>query len=225
MELARERLGGLVFLAVVAGAIVLLILGYGVPVGLGAVAGLILGMTAGVLGVLWLGRGHGRTISFGGAQWTSDVMTAGSSDARILEMQDVAEVMAVDLGALDRLVPVLATVEAAALVVTLVAVEWWEAGLVCWLEASTRPGGSLPASMVRVSVEDDVDTPYRAAGQGEGGRRNAARYAVTITPRPPAVAQRLTLRVERFFDMFPGANREQAGPWEFSVELRSSDPA
>ncbi len=225
MERARQRLGGLLFLAVVAGAIVLLILGYGVPVGLGALAGLILGTLAGALGVLWLGRGHGRAISFGGAEWSSDLMTTASPDARMAEMEELAEVMVVDLGALDRLVPVLATVEEAALVVTLVAIEWREAGLVCWLEAGTRPGGSMPASTVRVSVEDDVDTSYRAAGQGGGGRYGVARYEVTITPRPPASARRLTLRVDRFFDMFPGSNREQVGPWAFVVELRSPDPA
>jgi hypothetical protein len=67
-----DRLVGLLFLAIVAVAVGLLIAGYGVAVGVGALAGLVLGFLAGALGALWLGRGSGRSITFGGMEWPSE---------------------------------------------------------------------------------------------------------------------------------------------------------
>jgi hypothetical protein len=60
-----DRLVGLLFLAIVVAAVALLVAGYGVAVGIGALAGLVLGFLAGAFGLLWLGRGSGRSITFG----------------------------------------------------------------------------------------------------------------------------------------------------------------
>ena len=54
------RFFGLLFLAIVIVAIAALLGGYGVPVGIGALAGLVLGAIAGALGSLWVARGAGR---------------------------------------------------------------------------------------------------------------------------------------------------------------------
>ena len=48
------QLVGLAFVVVVVAAIVALLAGYGVPVGIGALAGFILGGIAGLLGALWV---------------------------------------------------------------------------------------------------------------------------------------------------------------------------
>lgn len=96
----RDRLLGLLFLALVALAIALLIAGYGVAVGAGALAGLVLGFLAGTLGVLWLGRGSGRSITLGSMEWSSE---SGQPTAALMaEMRELGEISSVDIGPSDR---------------------------------------------------------------------------------------------------------------------------
>jgi hypothetical protein len=212
------RLFGFVFLAVVVGAVALLIAGYGVPVGLGALAGLILGGVAGALGVLWLTRGFGRSVSFGSYTWSSDESVHPSAD-EMDEMRELGELAGIDLGAIRSVRPILQTVEAGGRSVQLVSIEEHEAGLSMTLEVRTDPGLPPPASMVRVSLSDDVGTAYRAAGQGQGGWPGRTRYEVTATPALPSDATRLEVRVERFVEPFTRRREGSVGPWTFSVSL------
>jgi hypothetical protein len=100
-----------------------------------------------------------------------------------------------------------------------VSIEEHEAGLSMTLELRTGPGLPPPASMVRVSLSDDVATAYRAAGQGQGGWPGRMRYEVTATPALPAGATRLEVRVERFVEPFTRRREGAVGPWTFSVPL------
>jgi hypothetical protein len=215
----RDRLLGLLFLALVALAIGLLIAGYGVAVGVGALAGMVLGFLAGTLGALWLGRGSGRSITFGGMEWSSE--SAQPTAALMAEMQELGEISSVDIGPIRSILPVLARAEAGGLDVELVTVEVHEAGLAMTLDVASRPGTLPPASMARVSVSDDTGTAYRASAQGQGGLPSRMRYAVTAIPAPPPAATRLEITIERFLDPFPGGRQQASGPWRFSVALSS----
>jgi len=225
-----DQLVGLVVLVVIFGAVALLIAGYGVAVGLGALAGLALGFTAGTLGSLWLWRGSGRSVTIGGMAWSSDV--AWSSDrptaelmADEAEMRDLGEISGVDLGAIRSVMPVLATTEAAGLSVQLVTIERHEAGLAISLDVHAQPGALPPASMARVALADDVGTVYRASAQAQGGSPGRVRYQVAAIPAPPAAATRLDARIECFLDPFPGGRRAAVGPWGFSVPLHPTEPS
>ncbi len=215
----RDRLVGLLLLVLVIVAVGLLIVGYGVAVGVGALAGLVLGFLAGTLGVLWLGRGSGRSITFGGMEWSSE---SGRPTAELMaEMQELGEISSVDVGPIRSVLPVLARADAGGLDVELVTVEVHEAGLAMTLDVARRPGTLPPASMARVSVSDDTGTAYRASAQGQGGLPSRMRYAVTAIPAPQPAATRLEITIERFFDPFPGGRQQASGPWRFSVALSS----
>ncbi len=213
----RGRLVGLLFLAVVIVAVGLLIAGYGVAVGVGALVGLVLGFVAGTFGLLWLGRGSGRSITFGGMAWSS--LSEEPAAELMAEVRELGELSGVDTGPLLSVLPVLARAEAGGLEAELVTVELHEAGLSMTLDVASRPGTVPPASMALVSVVDDAGTSYRAAAQGQGGSPGRMRYAVTAIPAPPPRATRLEVTVERFLDPFPGGRRQATGPWRFSVVL------
>ena len=212
-----DRLAGLAFLGIVVVAIGLLVAGYGVAVGVGVLVGLVLGVLAGTVGALWLGRGSGRSITFGGMEWLSDA--DGPAAGLMAEMQEIGEISGVDIGRIRSVQPVLAIAAAAGLAVQLVSVEIHEAGLGMTIDVRSGIGALPPASMARVSVSDDVRTAYRAAARGEGGFPGQMRYAVTAIPAPPAAATRLEVTIERFHDPFPGGRQPAAGPWPFSVAL------
>lgn len=220
----KARLWGLVFLAVVGGTVALLIAGYGVPVGLGALGGLILGSVAGALGVMWLGRGFGRSVTFGSMEWSSDrVLSSDGPSAELMaELRELSEISGIDLGPIQTVKPVLVNAVAGGLSVQLVAIEQHEAGLAMTVEVRTGLGAFPPASLARVSVADDVATSYRASAQGQGGSAGLVRYLVSVIPASPRSATRLDIRIERFVDPFPGGGRASVGPWAFSVAL---DPA
>jgi hypothetical protein len=212
------RLIGVVVLAVVVLGIGLLIAGYGVPVGLGALVGLVLGFVAGSVGSLWLARGPGRSVTYGTREWSSDSTTPGPDE--IAEMRDLAEISAVSLGAIRSVTPVLSTAEAAGLVVQLVTIEHHEGGLTMILEVRPRPGTVSPGSIARVRVSDELGTRYRALAMSQSGSAGEIRYTLTAIPAPPAEATRIDVVIERFDDLFPGRSRDgTAGPWWFSVSL------
>jgi hypothetical protein len=217
------RVFGLLFLAVVIGAVTLLIAGYGVPVGLGALAGLILGAVAGLLGVLWLMRGFGRSVNVAGMQWSSYDFGEGGGERQqvelMAEVQEMSEVMGIDLGRIRSVRPVLQAVEAGSLTVQLVTIEEREAGLSMTLDVRAGLGVSPPASVARVIMTDDVGTTYRASAQGQGGWPMAMRYQVAAIPAVPPTATRLDIAIERFMDPFPGSRGRAVGPWAFSVPL------
>lgn len=221
-----DQLVGLVLLVVVFGAIALLIAGYGAAVGLGALAGLVLGFAAGTLGSMWLWRGSGRSVTIGGMAWSSDRPTAElMADEQMAEMRDLGEISGVDLGTIRSVIPVLVTTGAGGLSVQLVTIERHEAGLAITFGVHAQPGALPPASMARVALADDVGTVYRASAQGQGGSPGQMRYQVTAIPALPPAATRLDVRIERFLDPFPGGRRAAVGPWAFSVPLPPTEPS
>jgi hypothetical protein len=215
------RAFGFLFLTALVGAIALLIAGYGVVVGLGALAGLILGSVAGMLSVMWLMRGFGRSVNFGSMDWSSEseLRSGPPSDELLAEMREVGELSSIDLGPIRAVRPVLETAEAGGLIVQLVAIEEHEAGSAMTFDVRARPGAFRSASWVRAVVTDDAGTDYRAAGNGQGGDMSGMRYQVSVIPATPPAATRLDIRIERFFDPFPRGSRVAVGPWEFSVSL------
>jgi hypothetical protein len=220
------RIPALLFLAVVIVAIAALLVGYGVPVGVGALAGLLLGATAGAVGVLWLGRGSGRSVNIAGMSWSSDVawqslQAESPNEDMVTRMHELSEVFAVDLGRTRSIQPVLATSEANGLALELLALEACEAGATLTLDVRALPGSMPPPSMAEVAVTDDLGTPYRAAGQGHSGSAGRSRYEVRAIPAIPPAARELSVRIERFVDLYPGAPRPAAGPWSFVVAVNA----
>ena len=222
----RARLWGLVFLTVLGGTVTLLIAGYGVAVGLGALGGLILGSVAAALGVMWLLRGSGRSVTFGSMEWSSDraLSSEGPSPELMAELRELSEISSIDLGAIQAVRPVLLTAEAGGLSVQLVTIEQHEAGLAMTVEIRTGVGAASPASMARVSVADDVGTVDKASAQGQGSSPGAMRYVVSVIPAFPRSATQLDVRIDSFLDPFPGGGRASVGPWAFSVALDPAHP-
>jgi hypothetical protein len=223
------RVWGFVLLAVVVITVVALLVGYGVPVGVGALAGLILGAGSGFVGVLWLGRGAGRSVNLFGFAWDSNPLareTDAPDPATRLddkELHEMSQISTVDLGKVDRVIGVLSTCEAASLTAELVSIELHQGGAVAILEVRLAPGTLPPGFFAQVSASDDRETTYRAAGQLLGGQPIPARYELRILPRPPSDARTLDIRVARFVDPFPrGRAREVRGPWEFQVPLAAA---
>ncbi len=212
-----RRLPALVFLAIVIVAIVALLAGYGIPVGVGALAGLVLGAIAGVLGSLWLTRGAGRSINLAGVEWSSDLHSGDMSAEMLADMREMSEVFTIDLGPIRSILPVLASSEANGLAVQLVAIEHHEAGARITFDVRALPGALPPPSSPQVTVTDSVGTPYRASGQGQGGASDQTRYEVVVVPALVLSSGALTIRIDRFVDLFPGARREAVGPWLFTV--------
>jgi hypothetical protein len=214
----RSRLPALLFWAIVLVAIVALLAGYGIPVGVGALVGLVLGAIAGAVGVLWLVRGPGRSIHLGGYSWSSlDATGVPSVDPS--EMRELTDVLGVDLGPIHSIVPVLSTVEAHGLEIQLLAIELHEAGASLGFDVRARPGALPALQMVKVSVMDDVGTLYRALGQGQGGGPGRMRYEVTVIPAVPTASRHVSVQIDGFIDPFGGARGSQAGPWAFEVPL------
>ncbi|HEX7949756.1 MAG TPA: hypothetical protein VF494_05360 [Candidatus Limnocylindrales bacterium] len=216
-ESLLNRLPGIIFAVLVVIAVLALLLGYGIPVGVGAVAGLVLGGIAGFFSVLWLARGAGRSMTIGSYSWSSS-SSGTRTEADMDELRAMSELAEIELGPVVSVVPVLATEEAGGLTVGLIAATVHEAGLRLDLEVRAAPGTFDPGHMARVTVDDALGTGYRAAGRGSGG--HPARYDVRIVPRPPATAVSLTVRIESFVDPFPGHTRRTDGPWTFAVPLR-----
>ena len=212
---------GFVMLAALAAAIALLIAGYGVAVGFGALAGVILGFTAGLLSTMWLFRGTGRSVHWAGLSWASDTRPLDPNGEQMAEMHEQAATFGVDLGAIRSVTSILQTVEASGLVVELVAMERYEAGVLVTYDIRMRPGMTYPPSMAKVSASDNLGTPYRTAAQSVTGRQGSVRHEVVVLPAPPPDAVRLDLRIEAFRDHFPTASRPVVGPWTFAIPLET----
>jgi hypothetical protein len=213
------RFAGISFLAAVVVVIVALLAGYGVPVGVGAVAGLALGLLAGLVGALWLARGAGRSMNLGGMTWSSSDQAGGILPEQLEQMRERSELLQVDLGQIRSLIPVLATTDAGGYVIQLVAAEIREAGIAVLLDVRSKPGSPQPGFWADVTVRDEGGTSYRASGQTSGSGLNPLRYAVSIVPAAPPNARKLDITIERFVDPFPGVGRTTAGPWRFVIDL------
>lgn len=211
----RGRLIGMALLAITLVAIALLVAGYGVAVGLGALVGLILGLIVGLFSMRWLGRDFNRSISFGSGEWSSD----GPPPEALREMQELTEVIGVDVGPISSVRPVLATVSSGGLTLQLASIEHHEGGLIMTMEARPAAGVMAPMGMAHVKVTDDVGTGYRASAQGQGGSPGQIRLEIVAIPVPPPTATRLGISVERFVDPFGSQDRLPHGPWTFDVSL------
>jgi len=125
---------GLVFVATA-----LLIAGYGLPVGIGVITGLLLG-SAVVLAFLGLSS---RSRGGAGFTWLSPDVPANQPDHELIQRhgRDSMRVAGVDAGALRRVIPLGDAVEAGGTRVELVALEIREDGAIATLVAHTRPPG------------------------------------------------------------------------------------
>ena len=219
MNMGPNRLPPLLFLAAVLVAIVALLAGYGVPVGVGAMAGFALGAIAGIVGVLWLARGPGHSVDLGGMSWSSYDTAAGPGTEVSDQFREAMELLGVDLGPIESIVPVLSTTEADGIEVQLLSVELHVGGASIGVEAQNRPGQVAPAAMLNASISDDVGTSYRAFGQAQNGGPSRMRYEITVIPSIPTAARRLSVHVDGFIDPFTPPHQPGAGPWVFEVSL------
>jgi hypothetical protein len=218
----RDRAGGVVLLAILLGTSGLLIAGYGLPVGLGWLAGLFLGFLGGLFAWLWTLQGRGQ-VTFGGATGSSsNAWLSADPDTARAQLHELTEVLPVDIGRVRGIVPVLASAKAGGLAIELVDAELCEAGLGFNVDVHILPGTLPPPWLARVSIEDDSGTAYRASAQGQGSGPPRLRIRIVAIPLPPASATKLTLRIEEFLDPFPGRGRALPGPWTFEIPLVGS---
>jgi hypothetical protein len=109
VDLGRGRLVGIIIIGVTLAAVALLFAGQGPVVAAGALVGLILGLVAGFLGLLWLSRGDGRSFSF-------RTMLPGEMppiDSPFMEqMRESAEVAGTDLGPVESVRSIVQSAEA-----------------------------------------------------------------------------------------------------------------
>ena len=217
-ESVLNRVPGLILSLLVVAVIAALLEGYGIPVGVGALAGFVLGGIAGLLSALWVARGAGRSVTVGSMSWSGSGNRGEPAERDLEELRSMSELSEIDLGRVVVVQPVIATQAAAGLTVGLVTAVVHEAGLRLDVEVRPQPGISEPGHLARITVRDGLGTRYRAAGQGTGGFR-PARYDVRIIPRPPETVASLTVQIESFVDPFPAGSRRAEGPWTFRVPL------
>jgi hypothetical protein len=195
----------------------LLIAGLGVAVGVGMIAGFLLGL-ANVLAFLALSsRSRGGSVT-----WLSRGGPSNQPDHDLIQRfgRDSMRVAGVDTGALRQVIAVGSGVEASGVRVELIGLEVREDGGIATLVAHTRPPVGHVGHFVEVAVSDDAGTAYVASGQGSGGSGpTASRHEIRFAPAPPDDAHVLTLRVASFADPFPGPAVRLDGPWEFRVKL------
>lgn len=212
-----SRVPAFVLLGLALVATALLIAGYGVPVGIGVITGLLLGAAV-ILAFLGLSsRSRGGAVT-----WLSRDESANQPDHGLIERhsRNSMRVAGVDAGALRRVIAVCSSMEAGGARVELVALEIREDGAIATIVAHTRPPVGYVGHFVEVAVSDDAGTAYVVSGQGAGGSSpGTSRHEIRFAPAPPESARMLTLRIEAFVDPFPGRAVQLRGPWEFRVAL------
>jgi hypothetical protein len=217
MDMA-SRLPAFLLLGLVLLVAALLIAGLGAAVGVGIIAGFLLGL-ANILAVLALSsrwRGSAQMT------WLSRTGAASEPDHQLIMRygRDSMRVAGVDEGGLRRVIAVGSSVEAGGARVELVAVEIRDDGGVATIVAHTRPPVGNVGHFAEVTVSDDAGTAYFAAGQGTGGSGpGTSRQEIRFAPAPPEDVRTLTLRIEAFLNPFPGPAAQLRGPWGFRVEL------
>jgi hypothetical protein len=209
---------GFLVIALVIVAAVLLIAGLGVAVGAGVLVGVALGFIA-FGGVMFLTRRDG---SFG---WSSSATPSLEAHAASLQEYGLTSARVADVGsgALTRVIPVSAEVEAGGVRVELIALELRTDGGIGALATHTRPPGAPPGFFAEANVTDDAGTEYVAAVQGGGqSSPSHARFELRFAPPPPPTARTITIAIRRFMDPFPSSSRPIAGPWSFTIFLAPS---
>jgi hypothetical protein len=215
-----SRLPTVFLISLVLVATTLLIAGYGIPVGIGVVAGALLGGTwIAALLALHPRTSGGATYRFGGLT-TGPLQRPPGQELLERHHHDWMRVAGVDASALRRVIAVGAEVEAGGAQVELVAIEVREDGGVSTVATHTRPPVGPTGHFADVVVSDDAGSDYVAAGQGSGGGgTGTSRYDVRFSPAPPPEARVLTIRIAAFDSPFPIPEQRVVGPWEFTVQL------
>jgi hypothetical protein len=204
----------LLILVLVAGG--LLVAGYGAPVGLGVIVGVLLGAAAMIASLAMSPRTSGSGV------WFSSGRMPGQPDHELIMRhgRDAMRVAGVDDGLLRRIVPSGLAKDAGGVRLELVAIELRAAGGIATLVSHTEPPVGRVGHFMDVGVSDDLGTVYVAAGQGSGGSSpSASRHEIRFSPAPPDGARSLTFRIERFLDPGPAAADPLNGPWEFRIEF------
>lgn len=215
-----SRAPSFILFGLVVVATALLIAGFGAPVGIGVIVGLLLGVAV-ILALLGMNP-QTRSFTWYGGMRSGAVTSPPQPDQVAIHRhhQESMRVAGVDAGLLRRVIPVAAAVQVGGVRVELIAVEIREDGGIATLVTHTRPPIGQVGHIVTVSVADDAGTEYAASGQGAGGgNAGVARHDVRFAPAPPAGARVLTLRVDAFVDPFAGLATPLEGPWEFRIEL------
>ena len=214
-----SRLPAFLLIGLVVLAAALLIAGYGAAVGVGVIAGMLLGLAA-MLAFLAM-RPQSSGASF---RWLDS--RSGPSQRppgqELLERHhhDWMRVAGVDASELRRVIAVGAEVEAGGARVELVAIEVREDGGVSTVVTHTRPPVGQTGHFADVMVSDAAGTDYVAAGQGSGGGgAGTSRYDIRFSPAPPPEARVLTIRITAFDSPFPIPEQRVVGPWEFTIQL------
>jgi hypothetical protein len=216
VDQGRIRLVGLAIIGLTLVAIALLFAGQGPIVAAGALVGLVLGLVAGLLGLLWMSRGGGNAISFR----TVIPGEMPAPDSPLMEhMRESAEVAGTDLGPVEFVRSIVQTANAAGVTLMLIAMEHRAAGATLTFEGRGSIGTHVPTGMPIVRVTDDHGTIYQSASQGGSGSTADMRYETTILPAPPPSARVLTVSVEGFMEFDPWSPKSIEGPWVFEVAL------
>jgi hypothetical protein len=197
----------------------LLIAGYGVAVGVGVVAGLMISVAV-IVAFMAIKPREGPGVSF--LSWGGRGSAPDQPTADLIERhsRDSMRVAGVDAGALLRVIAVANAVDAGGARVELVALEIREDGGIATIVAHTRPPLGFVGHFIEVTVSDDAGTTYVAAGQGSGSSSpGTSRHEIRFAPTPPEGVRTLVIQIEAFMDPFPGRAVLLPGPWEFLVTL------
>jgi hypothetical protein len=214
-----SRLPAFLLLGLALVAVALLIAGYGVAVGVGVIAGLMVGVAV-IVAFMAIKPRAGSSFSF--LTWRG---RGGSPDQPTMDLieqhgRDSMRVAGVDAGALRRVITVANAVEVGGARVELVALEIREDGGIATIVAHTRPPLGFVGHFIEVTVSDDAGTTYVASGQGSGGSSpGTSRHEIRFAPSPPERARTLIIHIEAFMDPFPGRTVLLPGPWEFLIAL------
>lgn len=211
MQFRGPSIPGLALVALVLAGAVLLILGFGVAVGIGVLIGVVLGFIAVIAGMV-LAQRHGM-----GGSWS---ISGPGVEHDVEEMRRFGEaamrVADVDSSSLERVIPIGESVEASGVRVELLSLEIRATGAIASFATRTAPPISVPAHFVEATVSDDRGTEYVASGQStQVSSPSAARFEVRCAPAPQSAT--LTIRIERFPSPFPNGPAPINGPWVFTV--------
>lgn len=221
----RSVVPSLVFIGLLVLVAFLLIAGYGLPVGIGFTAGLVLGTVAATVSWFWVRAGiaGSRSVSFGGFDDISTDPQANSADMERYA-RAMNRVAAVEQGQLRRVVAIGQSAMAGRVRVELIALELRDAGGLVAVAVQSSPPNPPAGSFVELTVTDDVGTEYAAASSGGGmSSPGSSRLEVRFAPAPPAAATTLVIRIDEFLEPLLGPSGHPdrlVGPWEFRVPLR-----
>jgi hypothetical protein len=224
VDMWRSTIPSIVVLGLLIVTAILLIAGYGVPVGIGFTAGLVLGAIAAASVLFWLKAGSpgSRSVSVGGMSYFH---ADAPPNVETMERygRAMSRVAAVDQSPLRRVVGVGQAVITRSVRVELIALELRESGGILTVAVESPPPNPSAGSYGEVTITDDHGTQYVAAITGGGmSSPGSSRSEIRFAPAPPDAARTLVVRIDSFVEPFAiasGAAERLDGPWEFRVTL------